>query len=449
MSDIKVIGGGLAGCEAAWQLAKRGFSVELWEMRPNHQTGAHTGGLLAELVCSNSLGTRLPDRASSLLQEELRRFGCLLLDLAEQNAVPAGGALAVDRQKFSEAVTQTLSSHPKIEIIRQEAVNVPSGPVIIATGPLTSPSLAKILEQLVGHENLFFFDAIAPIVRSDTIDMSTAFRAARFETGNTPEGDYINCPLSETEYFNFIHALKDAERVTRKDFEAEIDHGVNAGAGHFFEGCLPIEVMAGRGDKSLAFGPMRPIGLHDPRTGKRPFAVLQLRQDNLAKTSYNMVGFQTNLTFSEQKRVFRMIPGLQQAEFIRFGMMHRNTFIASPATLRPTLQTRTWPDMFMAGQIIGVEGYMGNIATGLLAGINAARLLQNKPTYILPVTTMLGAICRYIAECDLKDFQPVKANFGILPPLINKKLQHQDRNRLYTSRARSALDVWIKEKYDA
>jgi methylenetetrahydrofolate--tRNA-(uracil-5-)-methyltransferase len=449
MSDIKVIGGGLAGCEAAWQLAKRGFSVELWEMRPNRQTGAHTGSFLAELVCSNSLGTRLPERASSLLQEELRRFGCLLLDLAEQNAVPAGGALAVDRQKFAEAVTQAVSNHSMIEVIRKEAENVPSGPVIIATGPLTSPPLAKILEQLVGHENLFFFDAIAPIIRSDTIDMSIAFRAARYETGNTEEGDYINCPLTEIEYFDFITALKSAERVKLKDFESEINQGVPAGADHFFEGCLPIEVLAGRGEKSLAFGPMRPIGLHDPHTGKRPFAVLQLRQDNLAKTSYNMVGFQTNLTYSEQKRVFRMVPGLRQAEFIRFGMMHRNTYIASPVTLRPTLQTRTWPDIFMAGQIIGVEGYMGNIATGLLAGVNAARLLQNKPTYTLPVTTMLGAICRYITECDLKDFQPVKANFGILPPLINKKLQHQDRNRLYTSRARSALEVWFKEKYDA
>lgn len=448
MSDIKVIGGGLAGCEAAWQLARRGFLVELWEMRPNRQTGAHTGGLLAELVCSNSLGTRLPERASSLLQEELRRFDCLLLRLAEENAVPAGGALAVDRQLFSEAVTQAISNHPKIQVLRKEADNVPSGPVVIATGPLTSPPLAKILEQLVGHDNLFFFDAIAPIIRSDTIDMSMAFRAARFEDDKLTDGDYINCPLSETEYFDFISALKKAERVQLKDFEAEIDNGVDAGSGHFFEGCLPIEVLAARGEKSLAFGPMRPIGLHDPRTGRRPFAVLQLRQDNLAKTSYNMVGFQTNLTYPEQKRVFRMIPGLQQAEFERYGMMHRNTYIASPTTLRPTLQTRTWPDIFMAGQIIGVEGYMGNIATGLLAGLNAARFLQNKPTYTLPVTSMLGAICRYITECDLKEFQPVKANFGILPPLINKKLQHQDRNRLFTTRARSALDIWYKEIYD-
>ncbi|HWQ46704.1 MAG TPA: methylenetetrahydrofolate--tRNA-(uracil(54)-C(5))-methyltransferase (FADH(2)-oxidizing) TrmFO [Longilinea sp.] len=448
MNDIKVIGGGLAGCEAAWQLAQRGINVELWEMRPNRQTGAHTGGLLAELVCSNSLGTHLPDRASSLLQEELRRFDCLLLRIAEENAVPAGGSLAVDRQKFAEAVTHTISNHPRIQVLRKEADNVPTGPTIIATGPLTSPPLAKILEQLIGHENLYFFDAIAPIIQGDSIDMSIAFTAARFEKGDTPEGDYINCPLTEKEYFEFITALKSADRVTLKEFESQINTGVTAGAGHFFEGCLPIEVLASRGERSLAFGPMRPIGLHDPHTSRRPFAVLQLRQDNLAKTSYNMVGFQTNLTFSEQKRVFRMVPGLQQAEFVRFGQMHRNTYIASPITLRPSLQTRTWPDLFMAGQIIGVEGYMGNIATGLLAGINAARFLQNKPTYMLPVTTMVGAICRYITEADLNVFQPVKANFGILPALIKTKIQHQDRNRLYTTRARAALDIWMKEVYD-
>ena len=438
MTDIIVIGGGLAGSEAAWQLAQSGFKVKLYEMRPSISTGAHLGGDLAELVCSNSLGSNLPDRASGVLKNELRHLNSMLLDCAESSALPAGAALAVDREAFAHMATEKIQSHPNIEIVREEMKEIPQTPVIIASGPLTSENLSQSIAKLSGEEHLFFFDAIAPIAHAESINMEIAFRASRYGKGDQDEGDYINCPFTKDEYYAFVTALQSAERIELRSFEEAIKAGVKAGA--FFEGCLPIEVIAERGTDSLAYGPMRPVGLRDPRTGKRPYGVVQLRQDNLAASLYNLVGFQTNLKFPEQKRVLRMIPGLEQAEFERFGQMHRNTFIASPKLLRPTLQHITRDDLFFAGQITGVEGYMGNIATGLLAGLNAARLLAQKPLITLPNETMLGALCHYITNASLKDFQTMKANFGILPPLeLEKRTGKRERGQLYADRAANVL----------
>jgi methylenetetrahydrofolate--tRNA-(uracil-5-)-methyltransferase len=434
MTDLIVIGGGLAGSEAAYQAAQRGLKVRLFEMRPTLQTGAHQTHDLAELVCSNSLGSNLPDRASGLLKNEMRMLGSMLLECAETASLPAGGALAVDRELFARLVTERIEAHPKIEIIRQEIKEIPNTPTIIAGGPLTSPALSESIAALSSEEHLFFFDAIAPIVHADTIDMETAFRASRYDKGEQDEGDYINCPFTKDEYYTFVAALLQSQRIELRTFEDAIKSGVKAG--RFFEGCLPVEIIAERGVDSLAFGPMRPVGLRDPRTGKRPYAVVQLRQDNLAGSLYNLVGFQTNLKFPEQKRVFRLIPGLENAEFLRYGQMHRNTFIASPRLLRPTLQHIQRDDLFFAGQITGVEGYMGNIATGLLAGWNAARLLHDEETLTLPQTTMLGALCHYVTHADLKDFQPMKANFGILPSLeLTSKIGKRERGSAYAERA--------------
>jgi methylenetetrahydrofolate--tRNA-(uracil-5-)-methyltransferase len=442
MTSLTIIGGGLAGSEAAWQAAQHGLQVRLFEMRPAHPTGAHLTGDLAELVCSNSLGSNLPDRASGVLKNELRQLNSMLLDCAEAAALPAGAALAVDREDFARRVTEKIQSHPNIEIIREEASEIPQTPAIVASGPLTSESLSQSIAKLSGEEHLFFFDAIAPIVHADSINMEIAFRASRYDKGEADEGDYINCPFTKDEYYAFVSALQNAERIELRSFEDAIQSGVKAG--QFFEGCLPVEVIAARGVDSLAFGPMRPVGLRDPRTGRRPYAVVQLRQDNLAGSLYNLVGFQTNLKFPEQKRVLRMIPGLKQAEFERYGQMHRNTFIASPKLLRPTLQHITRDDLFFAGQITGVEGYMGNIATGLLAGINAAQLLEGKSPFVLPQETMLGALCHYITHADLKDFQPMKANFGILPPLnFDKKTGKRERGQLYADRAINALNEYL------
>ncbi|MBK8615994.1 MAG: methylenetetrahydrofolate--tRNA-(uracil(54)-C(5))-methyltransferase (FADH(2)-oxidizing) TrmFO [Anaerolineales bacterium] len=447
MTEITIIGGGLAGSEAAWQLAQNNINVKLYEMRPNNPTGAHLGGDLAELVCSNSLGSNLPDRASGVLKNELRTLNSMLLECAEATALPAGAALAVDREAFARMVTEKIQSHPNIEVIRAEMKEIPQTPVIIASGPLTSDSLSQSIAKLSGEEHLFFFDAIAPIVHADSINMNIAFRASRYGKGDQDEGDYINCPFTKDEYYAFVHALQSAERIELRSFEDAILAGVKAGA--FFEGCLPIEIIAERGSDSLAFGPMRPVGLRDPRFDKRPYAVVQLRQDNLAASLYNLVGFQTNLKFPEQKRVLRMIPGLENAEFERFGQMHRNTFVASPKLLRPTLQHITRDDLFFAGQITGVEGYMGNIATGLLAGINAARLLANKTPLTLPNESMLGALCHYITHADLKDFQPMKANFGILPPLaLEKRTGKRERGQLYADRAANMLKSYLDEKHD-
>jgi len=444
--ELIVVGAGLAGSEAAWQAAQRGLRVQLYEMRPTISTGAHQTGDLAELVCSNSLGSMLPDRASGVLQNELRRLDSMLLECAEAAALPAGSALAVDRAVFARLVTARIESHPNIEIRRQEVTRIPPGPAIIASGPLTSTSLSNAIAALTGEEHLHFYDAIAPIVSLESVHMGIAFRASRFGRGEQEQGDYINCPFTQAEYETFVAELVSAERIQLRDFEREIEMGVKARAHHFFEGCLPIEIMARRGNQALAFGPMRPVGLTDPRSGKRPYAVVQLRQDNLAGSLYNLVGFQTNLTFPEQKRVFRMIPGLKEAEFVRYGQMHRNTFVAAPKVLLPTLQFRRRADLFFAGQITGVEGYLGNVATGLLAGWNAARRLQGQAPLTLPVTTMLGALCHYITHADLADFQPMKANFGILPPLATRsRMGRRERARAYAERARLDLDHFLEE----
>ena len=429
MKDLIIIGGGLAGSEAAWQAAERGIQVYLYEMRPSTGTGAHLTPNLAELVCSNSLGSDLPDRASGVLKAELRRLGSMLLEGAYKTALPAGSALAVDREAFAHLVTARISNHPKIEVIRKEVRALPDEPTIIASGPLTSPNLSKAIAALSGQEHLYFFDAIAPIVSLESINTEIAFRASRYGHGEQAAGDYINCPMNRYEYDAFVAALIGAERIELESFEQELEQGVRAGWHQFFEGCLPVEILARRGHESLAFGPMRPVGLTDPRTGRRPYAVVQLRQDNLAGTLFNMVGFQTNLKFPEQKRVFRTIPGLEKAEFVRYGQMHRNTFIDAPTLLHPTLQFRGRANLFFAGQITGVESYMGNIATGLLAGWNAARLLHRQAPLCLPTTTILGSLCHYVTHASPADFQPMKANFGILPPLSRKKTAQQTETR--------------------
>lgn len=445
MSNLIIVGGGLAGCEAAWQAARQGILVTMFEMRPQKTTGAHLTADLAELICSNSLGSALPDRASGMLKEEMRRMGSLLLECAQATALPAGGALAVDRNAFSQLVTEKIYAHPKITVVRQEVTAIPAGPVIIASGPLTSERLAQSLSDLTGADNLAFYDAIAPIVSADSINMEIAFRASRYGRSLESDGDYINCPFSKEEYDRFVEALAAAEQIQLRAFEEDIQRGVRAGVSQYFEGCLPVEIIARRGHQALSYGPMRPVGLKDPRTGKRPHAVVQLRRDNLAGTLYNLVGFQTNLTYPEQRRVFRRIPGLENAVFVRYGQMHRNTFIASPLVLEPTLQSRLRPDLFFAGQITGVEGYMGNIATGLLAGMNAARLLQDLPLLTLPRTTMLGALCYYITHAELKDFQPMKASFGLLPELQEKIKDKRQRAAAYAQRAIQDLEQYLQQ----
>ena len=444
MKDLIIIGGGLAGSEAAWQAAERGIQVYLYEMRPFTATGAHLTPNLAELVCSNSLGSNLPDRASGTLKAELRRLGSMLLECAYKTALPAGSALAVDREAFAQLITTRISDHPKIEVVRKEVTTLPDEPTIIASGPLTSPSLSNAIAALSGQEHLYFFDAIAPIVSLESINLEVAFRASRYGHGEQVEGDYINCPMNQDEYDAFVAALIGAERIKLESFEQELEQGVKAGWHQFFEGCLPVEILAGRGHESLAFGPMRPVGLTDPRTGRRPYAVVQLRQDNLAGTLFNMVGFQTNLKFPEQKRVFRTIPGLEKAEFMRYGQMHRNTFIDAPTLLCPTLQFRGRENLFFAGQITGVESYMGNIATGLLAGWNAARLLHGQAPFSLPPTTILGSLCHYVTHASPADFQPMKANFGILPPLgTTERLNKRKRAAAYAQRALEDLEAFL------
>lgn len=444
--DLIVVGGGLAGSEAAWQAAERGLRVTLYEMRPLRGTGAHVTGSLAELVCSNSLGSDLPDRASGLLKNELRRLGSLLISVAQETAVPAGGALAVDREAFANQVTHRLQSHPNIEIVRQEVTQIPEGLCVIASGPLTSNQLSSAIAELSGQDHLFFYDAISPIVSLDSIDINVAYRASRYGRGEEEEGDYINCPFTKEQYEQFISALISAERIELREFETDIKSGVRTGLSNYFEGCLPVEVIAERGPQAMAYGPLRPVGLRDPRTGERAYAVLQLRQDNLAGSLYNLVGFQTNLKFSEQKRVFRMVPGLENAHFLRYGQMHRNTFINSPALLSSTLQFRDRSDLFFAGQITGVEGYAGNIATGLLAGMNAARLHFGLVPLSLPPTTMLGALCQYIVRAAAADFQPMKANFGILPPLSGmEKAGRRQRAQAYAARALEDLKKFMDQ----
>jgi len=430
---VNIIGGGLAGSEASWQLAERGFSVNLYEMRPQKTTGAHTSNRLAELVCSNSLGSKLPDRASGVLQAELKLLRSLLLQCAEETAVPAGGAMAVDRDMFAARVTDTIQNHPNIHVIREEVKAIPTGPTIIATGPLTAERLTQEIAQLTGQHHLYFYDAIAPIVTAESIDMNVIFAASRYGRGEGDEGDYLNCPMDQNEYARFITAIRNAPLADLRNFEHEDPH--------FFEGCLPIEQLVARGDNTLAFGPMRPVGLHDPRTGKRPHAVVQLRRDNLAGSLYNIVGFQTNIRWGEQEKILRLIPGLEQAEFVRVGQMHRNTFINSPTLLNPTMQFRKRDDLFFAGQIMGVEGYVGNVATGLVAAINIARYIEGKNLWVLPQTTMLGALCHYVTHADPKYFQPMKANFGIMPDLVPPIKNKRDRYIAYANRAIEELKI--------
>ena len=446
-NSLMIIGAGLAGCEAAWQAAKRGIPVDLYEMRPNVSTGAHTGSDLAELVCSNSLGSNLKDRASGVLKEELRLAGSLLVECAEKAAVPAGNALAVDRKVFSSEVEKRLASQPNIRIIREEVRDIPADkPVIIASGPLSSPAISEEITKLCGTDNLFFFDAIAPIVEYDSIDLNIAYAGSRYSKNEDDEGDYINCPFNKEEYEAFVTELTAAKRIPLKSFEEQIEEGVAAGKMSFFEGCLPVEILAGRSMQALAFGPMRPVGLIDPRTGKRPWAVLQLRQDNLSGSLYNLVGFQTNLLQKEQERVFRMIPGLANAQFVRYGQMHRNTYICAPGTLTPALNMIDHPKIFFAGQLCGVEGYMGNIAAGLLAGINAARIMQGQETLTLPEEMISGSLFHYLATADARHFQPMKANFGILPPLDNRPRSKRERYQLYSQRALDkAVEIFGKD----
>ncbi len=435
--ELIVVGGGLAGSEAAWQAAELGIRVKLYEMRPEKTTPAHVTNYLAELVCSNSLGSTLVNKAPGLLKAELRGLDSLILRCAEDSAVPAGSALAVDRELFAERVTTQIESHPNIDLIHEEMPQVPLQPTIICSGPLTSNALADSIGKLTGQRYLYFYDALSPIVSFDSIDFNYAYRASRYDRGEQLEGDYINCPLNEEEYKVFYEALVSAEQISLRDFERE--------DAQFFEGCLPVEIMAKRNRDSLRYGPLRPVGLEDPRTTEKPFAVLQLRQDNLAGTLYNVVGFQTNLRWGEQKRVLQMIPGLQNAEFLRFGMMHRNTYINSPELLHPTMQFRRRADLFFAGQIVGVEGYMGNAASGLVAGVNAARLLHGDSPLIFPTQTMLGALCHYVTHAEAKSFQPMKANFGLFAR-PDQKMGKADRYRYYSERSLKIMRRFARER---
>lgn len=440
MAEVTVVGAGLAGSEAAWQLAQRGVRVALYEMRPQRSTPAHVTDRFAELVCSNSLGSTSPEKALGLLKEEMRRLGSLILRCAEASALPAGGALAVDRVAFSQAVTEAVSSHPNVTVCREEVLDIPSGPTIIATGPLTSPALAERIARLTGQGYLYFYDALAPIVTLESIAMPPAWRQSRYDQDSGPgEGDYINCPLTKEQYEAFVEAVRTAERIEMRPFEQDAE------AERFFEGCLPIEVLASRSVDALAFGPMRPTGLRDPRTGRRPYAVVQLRQDNLSGTLYNIVGFQTNIKWPEQRRILRMIPGLENAEFVRLGQMHRNTFINSPVLLRPTLQFKGRDDLFFAGQIIGTEGYVGSAAGGLWAGINMARWLAGQEPLVLPRTTMMGALFHYVTHAEPKYFQPMKANFGLMPPLEESVRNKGARYAAYAERSLHDLEAFMAE----
>ncbi len=438
---IQVIGGGLAGTEAAWQIAQAGVSVVLHEMRPVQMSPAHHTGELAELVCSNSFGALSSDRAAGLLHEELRRLGSIVIAKADNHAVPAGGALAVDRGVFSHDLTKTLASHPLIELRRGEVPQIPpDGVVVLTTGPLTSPALATDLQRFTGMDYFSFFDAASPIVVGESINQDIAFMASRYDKG---EAAYLNCPMNREEYLRFWQELCQAEKAELKDFEQE--------TAKFFEGCLPIEEMARRGEDTMRYGPLKPVGLFDSRQGdfrapenqsKRPYAVVQLRQEDKAGQLWNMVGFQTNLRWGEQKRVFRLIPGLENAEFVRMGVMHRNTFINSPELLYPTLQFKNRPTLLAAGQLMGTEGYTAASAGGWLAGTNAARLVLGLEPITLPPTTMMGALFEFISSASPKHFQPMPPNFGILPPLGVRIKGKKERYGAYRDRALADLQSW-------
>ncbi len=429
---IVIVGGGLAGSEAAWQAARRGLRVDLYEMRPARGTPVHRTGDLAELVCSNSLKSNLLDTASGLLKEEMRRCDSLVIRAADAARVPAGSALAVDRERFAQGVTEALSSLPTVRLVREEVRAIPdAGPCILATGPLASESIAASIAAFTGKEYLYFFDAISPIIEADTIDRDRAFLASRYGKGGD---DYLNCPLTEAEYDRFYRELLGAAEAPTHDFEKEIA---------YFEGCLPIEEMARRGRETLLFGPMKPVGLVDPRTGRQPFAVVQLRQDTLAADLYSMVGFQNHLKFDEQKRIFRLIPGLERAEFPRLGQVHRNSYINAPAILLPTFQARRRRDLFFAGQISGVEGYLESAASGLIAGVNAARQAEDLPPLIFPATTALGALSRYISSTESANYQPTNIAFGLLPPLPRPLRDKRQKKAALVRRALDDLEAFL------
>jgi methylenetetrahydrofolate--tRNA-(uracil-5-)-methyltransferase len=430
---VTVIGAGLAGSEAAWQIASAGVPVTLYEMRPVRKTAAHHTDKFAELVCSNSLRANGLTNAVGVLKEEMRRLNSLILRCADEHAVPAGGALAVDRDGFCDAVTSTLRNHPLIEVKNEELSAIPSdGIVVVATGPLTSPDLSQCIQSLIGEEYLYFYDAAAPIIETDSIDMDKVYLASRYDKG---EAAYLNCPMDEQQFAAFYEALISAETAPLKEFEKEI----------YFEGCMPIEVMAKRGRQTMLFGPLKPVGLLNPHTGKMPHAVVQLRQDNATGTLYNMVGFQTHLKWGEQKRVFSLIPGLEHAEIVRYGVMHRNTFINSPKSLLPTYQFNGRSTLFFAGQMTGVEGYVESAASGLLAGMNAARMAQGLSCITLPAETTLGSLAHYITNADAKHFQPMNANFGLLPPLEERIRNKKLKNERLAERALQHIEPYVHQ----
>jgi methylenetetrahydrofolate--tRNA-(uracil-5-)-methyltransferase len=466
---VRIVGGGLAGSEAAWQAASRGVRVTLYEMRPVRPTPVHKTDRLAELVCSNSFRGDKLDNAVGLLKEEMRRLGSLVMRAAEASRVPAGAALAVDRDRFADIVTGTLNGHPLITIVREEVPSIPASsgdePVIIATGPLTSDALSADLAAIVGQGHLYFYDAISPIVLAETIDMSKVFRQSRWDRslrssdvarpfqGRDPgdpervalqpacglddgQGDYLNCPLTREEYERFLDALGTAESATVHDFDKE----------RFFEGCLPIEVMAHRGRDTLRFGPMKPVGLVDPRTGREPYAAVQLRQDNLAGDHFSLVGFQTQVKWGDQARVLRLIPGLEHAEFVRFGMVHRNTYVNGPTILAETWQVRSRPSLFFAGQMSGVEGYVESAASGLLAGLNAAAMAKGEPVIALPRTTAIGALAYYVSHANPAHYEPSNITFGIIQPLDKAPKGKKLRNEALSARALADLQTWINDR---
>ncbi|BAH17542.1 FADH(2)-oxidizing methylenetetrahydrofolate--tRNA-(uracil(54)-C(5))-methyltransferase TrmFO [Macrococcoides caseolyticum] len=427
MTTVNIIGAGLAGSEAAYQLAKRGIKVKLYEMRPVKQTPAHHTDKFAELVCSNSLRGNALTNAVGVLKEEMRRLDSLIIKAADNASVPAGGALAVDRHEFSGYVTDTLKQHANIEVINEEITEIPDGPTIIATGPLTTESLSKQIQALTGQDHLYFYDAAAPIIEKDSIDMDKVYLKSRYDKG---EAAYLNCPMTEEEFNTFYDALLEAEVVPLKEFEKEI----------YFEGCMPFEEMAKRGRKTLLFGPMKPVGLEDPKTGKRPYAVVQLRQDDAAGTLYNIVGFQTHLKWGAQKEILKLIPGLENVEVVRYGVMHRNTFINSPTNLQQTYQFKGNDSLFLAGQMTGVEGYVESAASGLVAGINMAKYVEDKPVITFPENTVIGSMAYYITHTNSKNFQPMNANFGLLPSLDKRIKDKKERYEALAARALASLE---------
>ncbi len=432
MNPIVVVGAGLAGCEAVWQVAKRGGRAVLYEMKPEVYSPAHRSPFFAEVVCSNSFKSESLENAPGVLKKEMELLESLILKRAKEARVPAGDSLAVDREVFSKGITEVIERLENVEIIRKEVSTIPEDEVtVIATGPLTSESLGREIQRITGDRHLFFYDAISPIVTADSIDFEKAFKASRYGKGGD---DYVNCPMGEDEYYQFVHALNQAEKVSIHHFERR----------YLFEGCLPIEELAARGKDTLAFGPLKPVGLIDPKTGRQPFAVIQLRQEDRFGTLFNLVGFQTRLKQEDQKRVFRMIPGLGKAEFVRLGSVHRNTFIDSPRLLKESLQIRDHPNLFFAGQITGVEGYMESTATGLLAGINAVRKVKGMETVFPPTTTAIGALIHYITHPQAIPFQPMNVNFGLFPPL-HEKARGRERRRRLGQRALSEMKKWMRE----